>query len=262
MTSNHKQSTHKGIGKTRYCYLRFYYAEDNAEGYDGKGLLDLPPELRMKIFQYCHVVGEIRVHCQAYYQQNVIIEAPNASSQLLRTCKTALNEGAPILYGENVFRVEECLALEKLTLTIGTPSAACIRNLRLVERGLCTFFPRFRDLQGLSPLSGVRCLDLVATTNMHNIPQLGGRVSFKHLKIIRSVLPHLSEEFVSIVIANKIRVEVTIEYLYDHIVHRDRYLLTPNINGTGTRQMACNFNLEPIDATKPGAPVQLETVLA
>lgn len=72
---------------------------DSASAIDAMtlGFLDLPPELRLKIYRSCFFGGTVGRRAHEYHQ--------NLSSQLLRTCKTCAIESLPILYGENKFIV-------------------------------------------------------------------------------------------------------------------------------------------------------------
>ncbi|KAF2419873.1 hypothetical protein EJ08DRAFT_33354 [Tothia fuscella] len=60
-----------------------------------KGFLDLPAEIRIKIYNFCFYLGKMtKVH---------LAERRSLSSQLLRTCSQVYAEGLPILYGTNKF---------------------------------------------------------------------------------------------------------------------------------------------------------------
>lgn len=62
------------------------------------GFLDLPPELRLEVYQYILVA---RNCCEALGAGDQVIE-----TFLLRTCKLVYKEAAPVLYGKNEFAVE------------------------------------------------------------------------------------------------------------------------------------------------------------
>jgi hypothetical protein len=69
--------------------------------------LDLPSELRVRIYRNCLVVGDVRIVDQSRNfppdNEGYAYHVVNASSQLLQTCQTCYSEGRPILYGENTF---------------------------------------------------------------------------------------------------------------------------------------------------------------
>ncbi|KAF2424248.1 hypothetical protein EJ08DRAFT_420153 [Tothia fuscella] len=69
--------------------------------------LDLPAELRVRIYRICFILGPIEIldistnipPDNEGYAYHII----SASAQLLRTCKTCCIEGKAILYGENTY---------------------------------------------------------------------------------------------------------------------------------------------------------------
>jgi hypothetical protein len=64
------------------------------------GFTDLPPEVRVMIYKLAFISEKpIIVGDQ-------IPEGSTLSSQLLRTCRVCHDEGAPVLSGNNVFRME------------------------------------------------------------------------------------------------------------------------------------------------------------
>ena len=67
------------------------------------GFLDLPPELRLEVYQYVLVAR----NCEALGAGDRVIE-----TSLLRTCKLVYKETEPVLYGENEFTVSISLAPE------------------------------------------------------------------------------------------------------------------------------------------------------
>ncbi|KAE9990532.1 hypothetical protein EG327_001296 [Venturia inaequalis] len=74
------------------------------------GFLDLPPELRVKIYRSLFIVDKFRfgglhrltVRMRDGMRRRVSTRN-NAASQLLRTCRLVLHEGLPMLWGENIF---------------------------------------------------------------------------------------------------------------------------------------------------------------
>ncbi|KAF2435788.1 hypothetical protein EJ08DRAFT_692365 [Tothia fuscella] len=68
------------------------------------GLLDVPPELRIKIYRNLLVVGEIDLYWNQIRRGRVENSKVATSSQILQVCKTTFTEGLPILYGENIFQ--------------------------------------------------------------------------------------------------------------------------------------------------------------
>ncbi|KAL6710587.1 hypothetical protein ACN47E_008635 [Coniothyrium glycines] len=65
-----------------------------------KGFLNLPPELRNKVYRHLFVIAG------QYFRVPPSKNGPGLerSAQFLRTCKLVHNEGCSILYGENTFR--------------------------------------------------------------------------------------------------------------------------------------------------------------
>jgi hypothetical protein len=69
--------------------------------------LDLPSELRLRIYRNCFVVGEVQIVDKSTNfppdNDGYAYHVKNASSQFLQTCHTCYIEGRRILYEENVF---------------------------------------------------------------------------------------------------------------------------------------------------------------
>lgn len=77
-------------------------SENIGSGASKKGFLDLPSELRTKIYEHLWII-EKSVDFNATPSDYVANRSHSYSGQFLRTCKTIYNEGTPILYGENSF---------------------------------------------------------------------------------------------------------------------------------------------------------------
>jgi hypothetical protein len=139
----------------------------------GISLLDIPPELRLKVYRNLFVVGKVRhfrmdTNNAGYYSTrragvNIyrLQEASRVevSSQLLRTCKGVFLEGLSVIYGENTFAVELRHVRPKATLerAIGWKARASIRHLvaeRWLERywkskSMALVYTPFQNLQRL-----------------------------------------------------------------------------------------------------------------
>jgi len=117
--------------------------------------LRLPPEIRLEI--YSHLFGIVVTHVDGGRQDTgseaqapSILPAPvkqlrqqPRSAQLLRTCKTILEEAQPVLYQHTIFRISFQAFAGRLPvqMTAGHPSYAHIRHL---EWSLsCDFLKRF-----------------------------------------------------------------------------------------------------------------------
>lgn len=129
------------------------------------GFLDLPPELRLKVYRSLFVADKFRFHMEAtLYKferqgtEDELIQIPswkNVDSQFLRTCKLILHEGLPVLYEENVFAFTSVYALDNWTQhrwfshkhLIKTVFLECMSNNHL--RGLEPMIPSLTSMANL-----------------------------------------------------------------------------------------------------------------
>ncbi|RDI81437.1 Mannan endo-1,6-alpha-mannosidase [Venturia inaequalis] len=133
------------------------------------GLLDLPPELRVKIYRSLFIVDKFIFDMRDDLQlrnlrrrdgtRRRVLNPNNADSQLLRTCKLVLHEGLPILWGENIFAFTSVNALNHSMCGWPLGNKGLIRSVVLEHRyspqlvGMNRALPHFISLGNLRKFS-------------------------------------------------------------------------------------------------------------
>jgi hypothetical protein len=120
--------------------------------------LDLPVELRLKIYRFCLVLENA---VTLRYGVSINLGAcyfVNASSQLLRTCKTLYFEGSQVLYGENVFYAISTDDLSRLLrCAISQNAKDQIKHVTVVHHGV-NFSPSVLSMRGFECLHRLQSL--------------------------------------------------------------------------------------------------------
>ncbi|KAF2435779.1 hypothetical protein EJ08DRAFT_645467 [Tothia fuscella] len=173
----------------------------------GLGFMDLPPELRQKIYRYLFVIGKVdfvrmAVNGRGHYTRETPLpgmihvrwDPPKgsrirATTQLLRTCKTVFAEALPIFYGENTFIVDihDSSAQGQFGKAIGKKARALIKHIRLEKYDLGNHWQSKSRGTIFKPLRGLRVFDFSITQDKAILTYDAIRRGIPHVPFLQEV---------------------------------------------------------------------------
>ncbi|TID18938.1 hypothetical protein E2P81_ATG05912 [Venturia nashicola] len=217
--------------------------------------LELPGELRNKIYRYCFVLMDersVKVRKSEKFS-GTTINPLDATSQLLAVCRQVYTEAMPILYSENKFHFNKFDDLPCFRRVIGEKSAVCVTNIIISQYWQSVDFQEL-NITLFEPFLGLK--KLCFKTYYHKLPPRISELQPGTIVSANSIFVELDSPHIDPVTAHWLiekGLEVMIEVMFRVLrsgdqraacFHYYRLIPTPKTSELNSSQIGANYDLE------------------